>query len=124
MKCLNYTINHAYDWHNDLSFSKTPLCLNSNSSSNRLLTNFKLQNVWSINISWLSIFRFWGIFVFRVSTEMPIIVLKDYEWRQTDDCVIVQVDVKVPPKNVDLVVIDDYMKVQILILCFDFSCWL
>ncbi|XP_012270409.1 dynein assembly factor 4, axonemal [Orussus abietinus] len=41
---------------------------------------------------------------------MPVIVVKDYAWRQTAESVIIYVPLSGHPKKVDLFVIDDYMK--------------
>lgn len=39
------------------------------------------------------------------------IVIKDYHWRQTDQRIIIYVSLKGRPKNVDLFVMDNYVKV-------------
>lgn len=44
---------------------------------------------------------------------MPIIIIKDYTWRETVDYVIVYVPFKSRPKKVDFLVIDNYLKVCI-----------
>lgn len=42
---------------------------------------------------------------------MPAIVLKDYTWRQTEEAVIISVDVPNYPNNADIFAIDNYVKV-------------
>ncbi|KAF7399627.1 hypothetical protein HZH68_008219 [Vespula germanica] len=41
---------------------------------------------------------------------MPIIIIKDYTWRETVDYVIIYVPFKSRPKKVDFLVIDNYLK--------------
>lgn len=39
------------------------------------------------------------------------IIIKDYQWRQTEKKIIIYVPLRGHPKNVHLFVIDDYVKV-------------
>lgn len=49
----------------------------------------------------------------EIVKEMPIIIIKDYTWRETEDYVIVYVPFKSRPKKLDFLVIDNYVKVCI-----------
>ncbi|TGZ48992.1 Uncharacterized protein DBV15_06662 [Temnothorax longispinosus] len=40
------------------------------------------------------------------------IVIKDYQWRQTEKRIIIHVPLKGRPKNVDLFVMDNYVKIS------------
>lgn len=42
---------------------------------------------------------------------MPAIIIKDYQWRQTEKKIIIHVPLKSRPKNVDLFAMDNYVKV-------------
>jgi len=43
---------------------------------------------------------------------MPTIVIKDYQWRQTEKKIIIHVPLKGRPRKVDLFVMDNYTKVR------------
>jgi hypothetical protein len=45
---------------------------------------------------------------------MPTIVIKDYQWRQTEKKIIIHVPLKGRPRKVDLFVMDNYAKVRSL----------
>lgn len=42
---------------------------------------------------------------------MPTIVIKDYQWRQTEKKIIIYTPLRGCPKNMDLFVMDNYVKV-------------
>ncbi|XP_012225171.2 dynein axonemal assembly factor 4-like isoform X1 [Linepithema humile] len=43
---------------------------------------------------------------------MPIIIIKDYQWRQTEKKIIIYIPLKGCPKNVDLFAMDNYVKIS------------
>ncbi|OAD60638.1 Dyslexia susceptibility 1 candidate 1 protein [Eufriesea mexicana] len=43
---------------------------------------------------------------------MPVIVIKDYSWRQTTEFIILNIPLKGHPKKIDVFVIDNYIKIS------------
>lgn len=53
-------------------------------------------------------------FISLAEETMPCINIKDYDWRQNSEFVILNVPIRGHPRKVDLFVIDNYAKVQVL----------
>ena len=49
---------------------------------------------------------------------MPLIVLKNYRWRQTKKNIIIHVPLKAHEKDINLFLTDKYMKVRMKILTY------
>ncbi|XP_034947682.1 dynein assembly factor 4, axonemal-like [Chelonus insularis] len=43
---------------------------------------------------------------------MPVIIIKDYTWRQTAEKIIITIPIRGKPKNVDVFAIDNYVKIS------------
>lgn len=54
---------------------------------------------------------------------MPAIIIKDYQWRQTEKKIIIYVPLKGCPKNVDLFVMDNYVKVYTILITVKTKCF-